>query len=138
TEPTILNLTPQVSRLLVAAADGAGLESVTRIVLSGDVLRPDDLPGLRRTFPAAALFHGYGLTQTPQLAALQPLDDDGTEILIGPARPGSRLLVVDESGRPCALGQPGEIVVQGQLLASGLSAPVIQPALEDADRPVRM
>ncbi|MEX8057136.1 AMP-binding protein [Microbacterium sp. 16-032] len=136
--PTVLNLTPQLARLLVAAAGGTVLESVTRIVLSGDVLRADDISILRRAFPAATLFHGYGLTQTPQLIALQPLTDDLTEPLIGPARPGAKLLVIDREGRPCGLGQPGEIVVHGQLLASGIPAPVIEPAREDGDRPVRM
>jgi acyl-coenzyme A synthetase/AMP-(fatty) acid ligase len=123
---TVLNLTPQLARLLTAAAGARTFSHVRAVVVAGDVFRPEDVAALRRMLPGAEVHHGYGLTETPQLPSLAALPDPCHEVLLAPGRPGSELRVLDAVGRPCALGQPGVIHVRSRYLASGLSLPLVQ------------
>lgn len=130
--PTVLSLTPQLGRLLTETAGGRVLASVRVVVVCGDVLMPGDVARLRDLLPGARLLHGYGLTQSPQLPSLWEVPAEPTEILVGPGRPGSALLVLDAAGRPCALGQPGEIHLVSRVLASGVDAVPVSSSWPDS------
>lgn len=109
--PTVLHLTPQRARLLAAAAAAQPLTGVRVVLVCGDVLTAADVDTLRTALPGARVVHGYGLTQVPQVVSAWDVPIGAPEVLLGPARPGSALVVVDGDGRPAGLGQPGSIEV---------------------------
>ncbi|CAL9575835.1 Tyrocidine synthase 3 [Actinosynnema sp. ALI-1.44] len=130
-KPTILHATPALLEVALA-----GLEErpsmrlrALRLVVSGGAPLTKDLVRRLRRFTDAAVVNAYGATETPQVAALYPVLDvgeplagrfDGADALpIGTGVAGAQLLVLTPSGVPAGVGQLGELVVRGQLLATG-------------------
>ncbi len=120
---TVAHVTPQLARLLAgcAAAAGTSLPALRVLACGGDVLRGSDVTALRALAPDATLVAGYGTTETPQLAAWQPIADEGARarVPLGRGISGTQLLVLDRAGRLAGIGEPGEIVVRSQFLADG-------------------
>jgi acyl-coenzyme A synthetase/AMP-(fatty) acid ligase len=61
----------------------------------------------------------YGLTEAFRSTYLDPGELDRRPGSIGKALPGQEILVLDESGAPCGVGQPGELVHRGSLVTLG-------------------
>ncbi|MEH3046272.1 class I adenylate-forming enzyme family protein [Sphingomonas adhaesiva] len=85
-------------------------------------------PAMRERVRAATgvtLRNVYGLTETvaPVTACppepLAPVDAGTGALSVGQAVAGVRLRVVDDDGRDCAAGEPGEIVVSGPSVVAG-------------------
>ena len=66
---------------------------------------------------------GYGLTETSPVVCFNPMGGAPGGLRkpdsIGIPVPGTEVRLVDDVGRPVALGQPGEIVVRGPQVMSG-------------------
>ncbi|TRW43694.1 acyl-CoA ligase (AMP-forming), exosortase A system-associated [Georgenia yuyongxinii] len=77
------------------------------------------LDRLRATFPAAAPFLMYGLTEAFRSTYLDPAEVDRRPSSIGKAIPDAEILVVREDGTECAPGEEGELVHRGALVALG-------------------
>jgi len=87
---------------------------------AGGHLAPIFLRELREALPGTKIFIMYGQTEaTARLSYLPPEMLDQKAGSIGRAIPGVRLEVLEESGRPVAPGEIGEIVAQGKNIAQG-------------------
>ncbi|MCQ0970152.1 AMP-binding protein [Paracoccus sp. TK19116] len=131
--PTLLNLTPQMARVIGFGAGGRTLPSLRHVTFGGDMLGTDVVSTIRALAPIAAVSNLYGATETPQAASLYDLSgtqlgseatDQGSPSCDWDVCPigtsaGSRRLVLERDGQPAAPGEPAEIVVEGDDLALG-------------------
>lgn len=72
-----------------------------------------------RTMTKTPIVEGYGLTETAPVVAFNPfggLQKDGS---LGVPVPSTDVELVDEAGRPVAVGEPGELVVKGPQVMLG-------------------
>jgi long-chain acyl-CoA synthetase len=72
-----------------------------------------------RAMTKTPIVEGYGLTETAPVVAFNPfggLQKDGT---LGVPVPSTDVQLVDEAGKPVAVGQPGELVVKGPQVMLG-------------------
>ncbi len=74
---------------------------------------------LRTLFPAADVHSMYGLTEAFRSTSLDPAKIDAKPDSIGQAIPFAEIMVVDEAGKEAAIGEPGELVHAGPLVAQG-------------------
>ena len=77
------------------------------------------LDALRAALPKTQPFLMYGLTEAFRSTYLPPAEVDRRPDSIGKAIPNAEILVVREDGRPCAPGEPGELVHRGALVSLG-------------------
>lgn len=116
----------------------AGVPSTFTILLNRSLLKGQKFPSLRyvtqaggamapavqkevaQAFAPARLFIMYGATEaSARLSYLDPADLPRKWGSIGKAIPGVDLFVADETGRPLAAGQEGEIVARGPNIMQG-------------------
>ena len=62
---------------------------------------------------------GYGLTESSPVVTFNPLVGTRRIDSIGIPVPGTEVRLVDEAGRPAAVGEPGELVVRGPQVMPG-------------------
>lgn len=77
------------------------------------------LERLRHTFPGAAPFLMYGLTEAFRSTYLDPAEVSRRPDSIGKAIPNAEILVLRPDGTPCGPGEEGELVHRGPLVALG-------------------
>jgi acyl-CoA ligase (AMP-forming) (exosortase A-associated) len=97
-------------------------EAVTpmrRLTNSGGALTTDLVRDLRRIFPAARLFPMYGLTEAFRSTYLDPALVDSHPTSMGKAIPFAEILVIGDRGSVAAVGEEGELVHCGPLVAQG-------------------
>lgn len=92
---------------------------LTRLTNSGGALTPALIAAMQRTFPAAAVWPMYGLTEAFRSTFLPPelVADHPTSM--GRAIPHAEILVCRPDGSLCAADEPGELVHCGPLVAQG-------------------
>ncbi len=83
------------------------------ITVSGGDLADRDLKRLPKLSPHAGIFKTYGQTEAFRASSLGPEEFDSHPASVGRAYATVKLYVVDESGRPCAPGETGEILHGG-------------------------
>jgi D-alanine--poly(phosphoribitol) ligase subunit 1 len=99
------------------------LPRLRRFLFCGETLPPETAASLLDRFPAAEVWNTYGPTETTVattsvrvdrvlLARYRPLP-------LGYPKPDSRILVLDEDGRPAAAGERGEIIIAGPNVSLG-------------------
>jgi len=117
---SVLHITPPLAANLIAA--GEKLPSVRLIFCGGDRLSPEQAQRLFDVAPNARLVNGYGLTETPQIILSHEVERGVplASIPVGVPIPGARIDVERRGGRPCAIGELGEIVVYGDHVAKGV------------------
>ncbi|NKZ03437.1 non-ribosomal peptide synthetase [Actinomadura latina] len=118
---TILHLTPALARLIGLARGAAPLTAARLVVCSGDAVSAAELAAIGAWAPNAEVVHGYGTTETPQLASARSLSparlpSAGAEA-ISALSPGAEVVVLDDRGRRAAIGELGAVVVRGPNLA---------------------
>ena len=89
------------------------------ITNSGGVMPRATLAKLRQSLPQTRVFLMYGLTEAFRSTYLPPEEVDRRPDSIGKAIPGAEVLVLRPDGTPCAVGEPGELVHCGSLVALG-------------------
>lgn len=87
--------------------------SVREMQLAGGHIRPEHLEMARELFPRARLHKGYGLTEAIRVSMIHSDEPGFSENGAGKALPGQEVQIRDESGRPLAPGERGEIHVRG-------------------------
>jgi len=103
-----------------ARFDTAGKhKSLRYITVSGGSLPSRQLLELPGLAPGVAIFKTYGQTEAFRAASLRPSEFSTKSESVGRAFTGVRLYVVNESGRPCAPGEIGEIVHSGLGVMTG-------------------
>jgi long-chain acyl-CoA synthetase len=65
------------------------------------------------------IVEGYGLSETAPTATCNPCDATEFSGNIGLPLPSTEIAILDDSGAPVALGQPGEIAIRGPQVMAG-------------------
>jgi HIP---CoA ligase len=90
--------------------------SSLRLAVTGAADIPVELiRRVREELPFERIVTGYGLTEAGTVTGSKP-DDDFEHIAttVGVPWPGFEVRIVDDTGRPIAPGEPGEVVVRGE------------------------
>lgn len=118
--PTTLAGVPPLWVQLVEAAWPADVaRHLKRLTNSGGALTPSLIDRLRQTFPAAAIWPMYGLTEAFRSTVLPPELVAAHPTSMGRAIPHAEILVCRADGSLCDAGEPGELVHCGPLVAQG-------------------
>jgi len=94
-------------------------ESLRYFANTGGKLPRDTLARLRQTFPRAAPYLMYGLTEAFRSTYLPPDQVDSRPDSIGKAIPNAEILIVRPDGSECDADEAGELVHCGPLVAQG-------------------
>ena len=100
------------------------MPNLKRMLLAGEVLRPETVRLAQKRFPGLRVFNGYGPTESTDLVTLCEITPEmlGADraLPIGYAKTGSQLLVLDPvSLEPLPDGEHGELFVVGNTVATG-------------------
>lgn len=117
---TRLTLVPSVADAMLhdVARFSHTLRSLRVLIVSGEPLREQTAARLLGALPQTRLLNLYGSTETGGDATFHDVLKSEEANLIGRPIAGSRVAVIDEIGRQCPVGVPGEIVVAGACLAT--------------------
>jgi acyl-coenzyme A synthetase/AMP-(fatty) acid ligase len=122
---TVLNLGAGYAGTVAAAARAAGRSpaGIRLVVLGSERVTPHLVRALAAAFPGARLCNAYGLTEsciTSVVGECSP-GEASTGASVPAGRPIARLraTVVNPAGDPLPAGLAGELVLEGDVLASG-------------------
>ncbi len=117
---TTLGAVPPLWLQLVEAdwPEGASA-SVRRLTNSGGALTADLIAKMQATFPNADVFPMYGLTEAFRSTYLEPSLVAAHPTSMGRAIPFAEVMVVAPDSSEARVGQPGELVHAGPLVAQG-------------------
>ena len=113
--PTLWNTLTQTG----SAATRQTVPSLRYITNSGGIVPRPLLDALRGAFPTTDIVLMYGLTEAFRSTFLPPDELDRRPGSMGRAIPDTEIYVIDEEGRPCAPGEPGELVHRGPTVSLG-------------------
>jgi amino acid adenylation domain-containing protein len=119
--PTLLR---SMLRLPGSRVDREGFRSLRAVLISGDMLRWEDVSGWRERFGTdIALFNLYGPTEVTVIKLFYRIPEtrfaESINVPVGRPIPGSDVLIVNENNEPSAPGEIGEIVIVSEWLARG-------------------
>ena len=119
--PTLLR---SILQLPSSPTDRELVKSLRALLISGDMLRWDDVNGWRERFGnGVALFNLYGPTEATVIKLFYPIPETraagSTNVPVGRPVDGADVLVVDENDRPYVAGEIGQIVILSEWLARG-------------------
>jgi acyl-CoA synthetase (AMP-forming)/AMP-acid ligase II/uncharacterized OB-fold protein/putative sterol carrier protein len=81
-------------------------------------LTPETFTRFQETFQIP-IIEGYGLTEATCVSTLNPRDGERKVGSIGKPLPGQEIRILDEDGRQCPVGTPGEISIRGDAVMKG-------------------
>jgi acyl-CoA ligase (AMP-forming) (exosortase A-associated) len=116
---TLAGVPPLWTSLVEAAWPDEVAARLRRVTNSGGALTPAMVERLRTRFPAAAIYPMYGLTEAFRSTYLQPSLVAAHPASMGRAIPFADVMVVRADGTKAAMGEPGELVHAGPLVAQG-------------------
>ena len=116
---TLAGVPPLWVQLLEADWPAETANKLRRLTNSGGALTVKLVRGLRERFPQADLYAMYGLTEAFRSTYLHPALIEDHPDAIGRAIPFAEVMAVRSDGTRAALGQPGELVHAGPLVAQG-------------------
>ena len=94
--------------------------SVSKLAVSGECLTKEAAARIRKAFPAAEIYHVYGLTEaSPRVAYLLPEHFDSMPELLSRPLDSVRIKIVDDAGAEVPDGGEGELVVFGDNVMMG-------------------
>jgi D-alanine--poly(phosphoribitol) ligase subunit 1 len=123
-ELTIWVSTPSFADLCLAdpTFDAALLPKLRLFLFCGETLPPTTAAALLERFPAAQVVNTYGPTESTVAVTsvvIGPEHLDGTALPVGVAKPGTTILIRDDSGAVVPARTPGEIVIAGDTVSIG-------------------
>jgi acyl-CoA synthetase (AMP-forming)/AMP-acid ligase II len=108
---TVVPIVPSLADMLTRLARrGAPPTDVRLFTNTGAALTAPTIAGLRATFPNAGVVPMYGITECKRVCILDADGDIAKPGSVGPALPGTRVLILDENGAELPVGEVGEIV----------------------------
>ncbi|MES3152665.1 acyl-CoA ligase (AMP-forming), exosortase A system-associated [Sphingomonas faeni] len=116
---TLAGVPPLWTQLLEADWPAETAARLKRLTNSGGALTLRLVRGLRERFPAADIYAMYGLTEAFRSTYLDPTLIDSKPDAMGRAIPFAEVSVVKPDGTRAALGEAGELVHAGPLVAQG-------------------
>lgn len=98
-----------------------GLRPLRQLLAGGDVLSPGHVARALAALPDCTLINGYGPTENTTFTCCYriPRDAGDGPIPIGRPIPHTQIHVLDETRRPVAVGEPGELYAGGLGVALG-------------------
>ncbi|SEJ24516.1 Acyl-CoA synthetase (AMP-forming)/AMP-acid ligase II [Sphingomonas sp. OV641] len=116
---TLAGVPPLWVQLLETDWPDAAANRLRRLTNSGGALTIRMVRALRQRFPEADLYPMYGLTEAFRSTFLDPALVDFHPESIGQEIPHAEVMIVDATGARAAVGEPGELVHAGPLVAQG-------------------
>ncbi len=116
---TLAGVPPLWVQLLEAEWPAETAARLKRLTNSGGALTPRLVRGLRTRFPTADVYAMYGLTEAFRSTYLDPALIDAHPDAMGRAIPFAEVSLVKPDGTRAALGEAGELVHAGPLVAQG-------------------
>jgi len=116
---TLAAVPPLWLQLVDQAWPADAVAPMRRLTNSGGALTLDLVRKLRTLFPRAELYPMYGLTEAFRSTYLDPALVDSHPTSMGQAIPFAEVMVINDSGREAAMGEEGELVHAGPLVAQG-------------------
>ena len=92
------------------------------VAFASEVFPVRQLEKWRRACPGARFLNLYGPTETTGICCYYEVDREFSEeetLPIGRPFPNTQILLLDETGKPAAPGEPGEICIRGTRLTLG-------------------
>jgi len=108
--------TPLVNHLVEVGGEFPHLRYLTN---AGGKCPDAVLARLPELFPDTSIYLMYGMTETIRATYLDPDLFKAKRGAMGTPTRNTEIFIVDEEGRPCPPGQPGELVQRGPTLAMG-------------------
>ena len=120
----VLHLVPSVFRSLINhGLNDRYFEALQYVVLAGEHLYPADVKRWMEVFgERIKLFNFYGPTETSILKAchrVEAADAAKSSVPIGKPIRGAAMMVIDQQGQPCSVGDVGEIYIRTPYRAHG-------------------
>jgi len=113
---------PSVYAALVSLPELARNATLRTWIVAGESCSRQLVQAHHARVPRVALYNEYGPTEGTVWATAESLtaaEPETAPVSIGRPIPGMRLWLVNEAGALCGVGEPGEIVLSGPLLARG-------------------
>jgi acyl-coenzyme A synthetase/AMP-(fatty) acid ligase/acyl carrier protein len=119
--PTLLR---SILQLQSSPSDRDLFQSLRALLISGDMLRWEDVAGFRERFGnEVPLFNLYGPTESTVIKLFYRIPETrapgSINVPVGRPIQDTDILIFDESNQPSAPGEPGEIVILCEWIASG-------------------
>jgi amino acid adenylation domain-containing protein len=119
--PTLLRSILQLPR---SASDRGSFEFLRALLISGDMLRWEDIAGWRERFGNdVALFNLYGPTESTVIKLFYPIPETRSPVTsnvpVGRPIRDTDVLIFDELDEACEPGEIGEVVILSDWLARG-------------------
>jgi amino acid adenylation domain-containing protein len=113
----ILHCVPSVFRAMInQGLNSRYFEALRHVVMTGEHLYPSDVKRWIDVFgERIKLWNIYGTTETSLSKfayEVKPEDVDRTSIPVGKPIKGAAMMVIDQYGQPCAVGDVGEIYIR--------------------------
>ncbi len=127
-EITVMCCVPTLFRSMLelrsSQSDREIFQSLRAVLISGDMLRWEDVTGWRERFGTdIALFNLYGPTESTVIKLFYPIPEtrlpQSINVPVGRPIEATDVLIIDESDQPTAPGDVGEIVILSEWLARG-------------------
>ena len=117
---TVFGSTPTLTALLSRFVREPQGSTVKILSISGECMTAGTAKIIRKSFPSAQIFCGYGLSEASPRIAYLPADDfDADPTCAGVALRSVRIKIARENGNDAALGEIGEILVKGNNIMIG-------------------
>lgn len=117
-----VHFVPSMLELFLLEPAAAELPSLTRVICSGEALRPEVVGQFYRRYQGLELHNLYGPTEASidvTYWACGPGDAAGSSVPIGRAVANTQLYVLDREREPVPFGVPGELYLGGVQVAAG-------------------
>ncbi|ONI83226.1 peptide synthetase [Actinosynnema sp. ALI-1.44] len=117
---TVVPVVPSMGAMLVWLSEREQAVPAVRMITStGAALPQATIDGLRVAFPNAVVVRMYGTTECKRITVMPPAEEAEREGSVGPALPGTNVVIVDANGTPLPVGEIGEITVTGPNVMAG-------------------
>lgn len=118
---TILPAVPTLFTLLCTQNKKFGLDvsSIRAVTNTGAALTRKHISEIQESFPNAAIFSMYGLTECKRCTWLPPEDIDRKPGSVGFAIPNTEMWIAGDSGEKLGPNQPGQLVIRGGTVMRG-------------------
>ncbi len=121
---TTLHFVPSMLEVFLDQEDFPALDSIRRVICSGEALPPEVVEDFNKKFPVAGLHNLYGPTEASIDVSYWacPKDVSIPKVPIGKPIANTQLYILDEFFNPLAIGAVGELYIAGTGLARGYLA----------------